>query len=89
MFFLISVAGRLEELLIFFTGAKSIPRLGYEVNPTLQFRHRCDVPLADPTAELPLANTCGFVLTIPVLDNFIAFKNNFDNAMSYEFFDNA
>lgn len=62
----------LSEVLAFFTGAESIPPLGFE-SATLTF---------NPYNPYPTASTCGLCLTIPTkYETYDEFKQHFLFAM--------
>ena len=48
----------LEDILVFFTGASSVPPLGFDRCLSIVFLH-------DPTAILPTASTCALQLRLP------------------------
>ena len=50
---------RLQDLLIFVTGADCIPPLGFSINPVIRFIH-------SPISPLPTANTCSPSISLPV-----------------------
>ncbi|XP_014675138.1 PREDICTED: G2/M phase-specific E3 ubiquitin-protein ligase-like [Priapulus caudatus] len=52
----------LEDLLIFTTGCDHEPPLGFFPRPTIEFNHQDQISMS----MLPLANTCGNVLKLPV-----------------------
>ncbi|MBN3293378.1 G2E3 ligase, partial [Polypterus senegalus] len=55
----------LEDILMFATGLRAIPPLGLQPRPTICFHHDGSL--------LPVANTCGNILTLPIhktYDNF-------------------
>ncbi|MBN3292052.1 G2E3 ligase, partial [Polypterus senegalus] len=55
----------LEDILMFATGLRALPPLGLQPRPTICFRHDGSL--------LPVANTCGNILTLPIhktYDNF-------------------
>ena len=60
----------LRDVLVFFTGADTVPVLGYERQPKLVF-------LEGPAERLPTASTCDLHLRIPTAhgDNLSAFKD--------------
>ncbi len=76
----------LDKLLIFLTGAKVIPALGFRPKPQLHFRHPYSLPRDDPTREFPVVNTCANVLSLPVLDSYDTFKQRMGAAMEVETF---
>ena len=49
----------LEDILVFFSDADSIPPLGFEASPKLFFLHG--------EARLPTASTCGLHLRLPTM----------------------
>ena len=56
----------LEELLIFFSGAKRIPPLGFDPMPTLAFNE----------GVFPTASTCSLTLSLPLShDDYASFKD--------------
>ncbi len=48
----------LEDILVFLSCASTVPPLGFERQPQLDFLH-------DPLAILPTASTCDLILRIP------------------------
>ena len=60
----------LEDILVFSTGASSIPPLGWSEQPRIEFKTECD---------LPSASTCSNCLYIPTAnwDNYDIFKYKF------------
>lgn len=60
----------LQDVLVFYTGADTVPVLGYEKQPKQYF-------LESPADILPTASTCDLHLWIPTAhkDNFTAFKD--------------
>ena len=48
----------LSKILSFFTGAESVPALGFDVQPVLTF---------SPSAIYPTASTCALQLTLPTM----------------------
>ena len=64
----------LETLLVFATGADTIPALGFDPQPTITFGH--DVEVTDFTAAYPVANTCTNTLRLPVLPSYDEFYHN-------------
>ena len=48
----------LEKVLQFTTGSRSIPPLGFDSSPTINFCH-------DPAVTLPMSNTCSMSITLP------------------------
>ncbi len=70
-------SNQLKLLLCFATGLDEVPPLGITPQPTLKFSHKDSFDCGDPRIGYPLANTCGNVLHIPVLDDYDDFKANF------------
>nr|XP_023665910.1 uncharacterized protein LOC111842969 isoform X2 [Paramormyrops kingsleyae] len=66
----------LEHVLIFATGLRRLPAMGFEVQPELAFLHA-----EDGLARFPKANTCSLVLYLPVGQTYNEFKNNMDLAV--------
>lgn len=63
----------LETVLVFFTGADSVPPLGY---PTAFLRFHDD-------SDFPTASTCAISLTLPIKhEHFTDFKRSMDIALS-------
>nr|XP_023686488.1 uncharacterized protein LOC111853611 [Paramormyrops kingsleyae] len=66
----------LEHVLIFATGFRRIPAMGFEVQPELAFLHP-----EDGLAGFPKANTRSLVLHLPVGQTYNEFKNNMELAV--------
>ena len=66
----------LQDLLIIVTGAGEVPLLGFDVQPSLGFRHEQDLLLEEShTKGLPRFNTCSNKLSVPILPSYKLFKN--------------
>ena len=76
--------GRIEDMLIFATGASAVPHLGFEIPPTIIFNH--EVPDDDYTKPYLFANTCAMQLRLPLLDSFEAFSTNLHASLSVKTF---
>lgn len=63
----------LEDVLIFATGLRRIPAMGFVTQPELAFLHP-----EDGLARFPKANTCSLVLQLPVGQAYTEFKNNME-----------
>ncbi|XP_048837376.1 uncharacterized protein LOC125711944 isoform X11 [Brienomyrus brachyistius] len=63
----------LEDVLIFATGLRRIPAMGFVTQPELAFLHP-----EDGLARFPKANTCSLVLHLPVGQSYTEFKNNME-----------
>ncbi|XP_038594951.1 G2/M phase-specific E3 ubiquitin-protein ligase-like [Micropterus salmoides] len=63
----------LEQVLIFGTGLRRIPAMGFSVQPELAFLHP-----EDGHAKFPQANTCALVLHLPVGQTYSIFKTNME-----------
>ncbi len=59
----------LEDLLIFFSGARQEPPVGFGQKPTLVF-------LADES-NMATASTCTLILRIPIHSDYLTFKHYF------------
>ena len=69
---------KLADLLIFATGANSIPPFGFDPQPQLLMKH----PDADDIkAGFPFANTCALELQIPVLNDYDVFRDRMSAAL--------
>uniref|UniRef100_A0A3B3RA60 HECT domain-containing protein n=1 Tax=Paramormyrops kingsleyae TaxID=1676925 RepID=A0A3B3RA60_9TELE len=71
----------LEHVLIFATGFRRIPAMGFEVQPELAFLHP-----EDGLAGFPKANTRSLVLHLPVGQTYNEFKNNMELAVGTQRF---
>lgn len=60
----------LEALLIFATGASSVPAMGFQPHPTLCFQHPTAAETAEHVARLPSTSTCALELKLPVAATF-------------------
>eukprot|EP00731_Ephydatia_muelleri_P016024 Em0009g448a len=63
----------LEKVLQFTTGSRSIPPLGFDSSPTINFCH-------DPAVTLPTSNTCSMSITLPTA---IINVDTFSSRMTY------
>nr|XP_023669462.1 uncharacterized protein LOC111844854 isoform X2 [Paramormyrops kingsleyae] len=63
----------LEDVLIFATGLRRIPAMGFVTQPELAFLHP-----EDGLVRFPKANTCSLVLQLPVGQAYTEFKNNME-----------
>ena len=65
-----------EDVLIFFSGAASIPPLGFDTQPALHF---------NPKSWHPTASTCALTLTFQTKyhDNYADFKSNMNKAPTW------
>jgi hypothetical protein len=71
----------LEDLLKFLTGSRSIPPLGFDPKPRLQFN------LAeDATKDFPVVSTCALTLDLPLVSDYSVFKTNFVNCIHHACF---
>lgn len=57
---------KLEDVLIFVTGAGSIPPTGFPVRPCVSFLHH--------KQKLSTASTCDQALRLPIYEDYVAFK---------------
>lgn len=65
---------KLQDILMFVTGAESIPAIGFSPQPTIEFQHGFGA------SRKLSANTCGNVLKLPVsekMTNYTNFKSEF------------
>ena len=60
----------LGQVLAFCTGADVVPPLGFRVRPSIEFAHCPPIP---GLKHFPTANTCGFVLNLPVVNTYETF----------------
>ena len=65
-----------EDVLIFFSGAASIPPLRFDTEPALYF---------NPKSWYPTASTCAVTLTLPTKyhDNYADFRSNMTKALAW------
>ena len=61
-----------EDVLMFSTGLRSLPPAGLDPLPRLEFLDN---------SPFPMANTCGNVLKLPLLDSYRVFKTQMDFGM--------
>ena len=60
----------LQQILAFATGTDKEPPLGFPVHPTMAFNHDELRPIE---VKYPTANTCGLVLTLPIVSYYDEF----------------
>ncbi|KAL0965914.1 hypothetical protein UPYG_G00287790 [Umbra pygmaea] len=68
----------LETLLVFTSGASAIPRLGFPVEPQLEFLH---AQVGEPQHIFPEANTCSIVLRLPIHTSYEVWKENMESGI--------
>lgn len=62
--------------MIFATGMDEIPPLGITPAPSIAFGHPEEMEPGDPRIGFPIANTCGNILRLPILDEYASFEAN-------------
>ncbi|KAL1276936.1 hypothetical protein QQF64_023609 [Cirrhinus molitorella] len=68
----------LEKILSFASGCTAIPRLGFPVEPKLEFLH----PQENEAVKIfPEANTCSIVLRLPIHQSYELFKDNMESGI--------
>ncbi|XP_046564288.1 G2/M phase-specific E3 ubiquitin-protein ligase-like [Haliotis rubra] len=75
----------LRDILVFATGAGSIPPLGLHPQPQLTF-HTAMECNPENRENFPRANTCANVLDIPMISNYNLFKKNMNAAIGVNIF---
>ncbi|XP_046341918.1 G2/M phase-specific E3 ubiquitin-protein ligase-like [Haliotis rufescens] len=75
----------LSDILVFATGAGSIPPLGLHPQPQLTFHTAIELN-PENRENFPRANTCANVLDIPMISNYNLFKKNMNAAISVNIF---
>lgn len=78
----ISDMGRLEELLIWLTGADHIPGFGFDTQPEIYFGHASMLVIGDATATYPVVDTCNLRLRLPLSPCYAVFKERLLCAMN-------
>ena len=81
-----SEPGALTDVLQFSTGSRELPPLGLNPTPTIVFRHPEDLEENDATKEFPMANTCGNVLHLHVVNNYRTFQQGMKAAAAIDMF---
>ena len=75
--------GMLEDVLVFVTGAKEIPVMGFSRNLEILFRHECHI---EYVKEYPVASTCALTLSLPLSDKYDTFKLRMTEAIGLRAF---
>ncbi|XP_072574531.1 uncharacterized protein [Paramormyrops kingsleyae] len=70
---------KLEAILVFATGAKAVPPIGFSPPPSIEFLHLEHE--AETTSRLPIANTCIDCLKLPLHTTYTDFQENMDFAL--------
>ncbi|XP_016521610.1 G2/M phase-specific E3 ubiquitin-protein ligase-like [Poecilia formosa] len=73
-------SSKLQNILVFATGASEIPPIGFSPGPSIEFLHGSSEE--SHTKKLPMANTCINCLKLPVLTCYEVFKENMDFALA-------
>ncbi len=63
-------------MLVFATGMDELPPLGITPAPSIAFEHPEDMEPSDPRIGFPIANTCGNILRLPILNEYGSFEAN-------------
>ena len=63
---------KLEDILVFATGASEVPPMGFDEQPSVSFKNPDEVGGA-----LPSASTCSNTMYLPVHDTYGTFKDKF------------
>ncbi|KAJ8015882.1 hypothetical protein DPEC_G00001140 [Dallia pectoralis] len=63
---------RLEDILVFVTGASQIPPFGFDPMPTISFLH--PTVLGGTKKRFPEANTCAIILHLPIHESYEEFS---------------
>lgn len=63
--------------MVFSTCVEEEPAAGFDVNPSLDFLHS-PLPGKTERSRLPLANTCGCVLMLPIHATYSEFKDSME-----------
>ncbi|KAJ1170684.1 hypothetical protein NDU88_002557 [Pleurodeles waltl] len=67
---------KIKDILCFVTGANTVPPLGFNPQPSIEFLHVCSGQVQ--LSMFPEANTCGNVLRLPLSMSYEEFKTNMD-----------
>ncbi|KAI4824302.1 hypothetical protein KUCAC02_012825 [Chaenocephalus aceratus] len=70
---------KLRTILAFATGANTVPPIGFDPPPSIEFLHQNDD--SGTTSKLPIANTCINCLKLPLHSSYIDFQENMDFAL--------
>ena len=70
----------LTDLLVFATGAATIPPLGFSPQPMMEFLHPGDEEY-EAQKDMPTSNTCALILRIPILRDYEDLKEVMVNAL--------
>ncbi|XP_013855982.1 uncharacterized protein LOC106511791 [Austrofundulus limnaeus] len=73
-------SSKLENILVFATGAKEIPPIGFSPAPSIEFLHESSEECSSKRM-LPMANTCVNCLKLPIITSYEVFKENMDYAL--------
>ncbi|XP_022541254.2 G2/M phase-specific E3 ubiquitin-protein ligase-like [Astyanax mexicanus] len=68
----------LSDVLIFASGASTIPRLGFPVEPELHFLHLQE---GEAQRSYPEANTCSIILKLPIHSTYEHFKDKMESGI--------
>ncbi|KAJ4946178.1 hypothetical protein JOQ06_023848, partial [Pogonophryne albipinna] len=70
---------KLRTILAFATGANTVPPIGFDPPPSIEFLHQNYD--SGTTSKLPIANTCINCLKLPLHSSYIDFQENMDFAL--------
>lgn len=73
-------SSKLQNILVFATGANEIPPIGFIPAPSIEFLHEGSEE-SSSKRMLPMANTCINCLKLPLLTSYEVFKENMDFAL--------
>ncbi|XP_037548507.1 G2/M phase-specific E3 ubiquitin-protein ligase, partial [Nematolebias whitei] len=73
-------SSKLQNILVFATGANEIPPIGFIPAPSIEFLHEGSEE-SSSKLMLPMANTCINCLKLPLLTTYEVFKENMDFAL--------
>ena len=71
----------LTKILTFATALAEIPATGFQVQPSIAFRHARDLDDHDPTKLFPKGDTCTLCLSLPVPVDYDTLKTHLTNVV--------
>ncbi|MED6243903.1 hypothetical protein ATANTOWER_029703 [Ataeniobius toweri] len=73
-------SSKLQNILVFATGANEIPPVGFSPAPSIEFNHEGSEE-SSSKRMFPMANTCINCLKLPLITSYEAFKESMDFAL--------